>query len=268
MKYTVEPVGSNYAATVVTVTRITPIVGADNIVAATVANTTVVVSKDIQVNDVLLYFPTNTQINHEYLSKNNCYTDSTHNVDPTKTGFISVKQRRVKAIKLRGVISDGMCMSLQSLQQFVDIKSLKVGDTFTHINGNMLCSKYIVPQVKTQSTQVNKSKSKPLVSRLVDEQFKLHNDTSNLRKNIHVLQLTDIVGIHYKKHGTSVVVGNVLVKKSLCWYEKLLKKVGVNVVDTQYDIVYSSRKVIKNGTHAPENSYYKEDIYGQVANSI
>jgi len=47
-------------------------------------------------------------------------------------------------------------------------------------------------------------------------------------------------------HNTSFVVSKVLCKKMLKWHERILKRFGVNIVDTQYDTVYSSRKVIKN----------------------
>ncbi len=67
-------------------------------------------------------------------------------------------------------------------------------------------------------------------------------------------------------HNTSVVIGKVLCKKPLKWYEKVLKKVGVNIVDTQYDLVYSSRNVIKNCYADKESqSYYSQDIWGIMA---
>ena len=55
----------------------------------------------------------------------------------------------------------------------------------------------------------------------------------------------------------------VLCKKKLKWYEKALLKLGVNIVNTEYDYVYSSRKVIKNPNLNPNaQHYYNEDIWG------
>lgn len=98
----------------------------------------------------------------------------------------------------------------------------------------------------------------------------MHGDTDNLRKNIHKINPNDIIGIHYKKHGTSFVAGNILVKKNLKWYERLAKRLGLDIVDTQYDIVYSSRKVVKNEYLNTETGagYYGEDIWGEVAKEI
>jgi hypothetical protein len=146
---------------------------------------------------------------------------------------------------------------------------LKPGDEFTDINGISICEKYFVPC--RNSNPGGKAPAKqPKISRLIENQFFLHNDTDNLRKNIHKLDANDIIGIHYKKHGTSAVFGNVLVKKNLKWFEKLAKKLGVNIVDTHYDIVYSSRKVVKNEYLNPnqDGGYYGEDIWGVVAKEI
>jgi hypothetical protein len=112
-------------------------------------------------------------------------------------------------------------------------------------------------------------KTKKNISRLVDKQFNLHVDTENLRKNVHKLNLNDIISISEKYHGTSFVCGNILVNKKLKWYEKLLKKIGVNIENTEYDIVHSSRKVVKNEFETTnKKNYYKQDIWGIVKDEI
>ena len=35
-------------------------------------------------------------------------------------------------------------------------------------------------------------------------------------------------------------------KEGLNWFEKLAKKIGLNIVDTEYDLIYGSRNVVKN----------------------
>lgn len=153
------------------------------------------------------------------------------------------------------------------------VEKLKVGDEFTDIelNGRVynICEKYIVP-IRNSGENNKKGKQSVKISRLVDSQFYLHGDTSNLRKNMDKINPNDIIGIHYKKHGTSFVVGNVQVKRFLSWFEKLVKRFGVKVEETMYDIVYSSRKVIKNGYLNPTSGegFYGEDIWGVVAKEI
>lgn len=274
MKLTIKDGSTNYACSVVEIKNIFDIEGADMVKRTVVNGNNVVVGKDVQVGDIMLYFVSGTKLSSEYCHKNNLYDKAEENYDTSKKGFISFKQKRVKAIKLRGVISDGMLMPLNSIVSFLEqgnINSLKVGDEFTCINGNTLCEKYIIP-IQTQSLGNKKLKGKQPVkiSRLVDNQFYLHNDTNNLRKNMDKINPNDIIGIHYKKHGTSVVIGNVLVKKKLSFKDRVAKFLGVNVEDRIYDIVYSSRKVIKNQYLNPTHGggYYGEDIWGVVAKEV
>ncbi len=270
MKLTINENSKNYTCSVVEIKDLFPIEGADAIIRTVVNGNNVVVPKTTEIGAKMLYFVSGTKLSADYCYKNNLYDRAEENYDPQAKGFISYKQKRVKAIKLRGTISDGMLMPLSSLSPFInsDYKLLKIGDEFTEINGNTLCEKYIVPVKESGSQKQGKQPSR--LSRLVDNQFYLHNDTDNLRKNIDKINPDDIIGIHYKKHGTSVVVGNVLVKRTLSWIEKLLKKVGVAINEVKYDIVYSSRKVIKNQYLNPNQNegFYGEDIWGVVAKEI
>jgi tRNA-binding EMAP/Myf-like protein len=271
MKLSIKENSTNYVCTVVEIKDLFPIEGADKIQRCVVNGNDVVVSKDVKLGDKMLYFVSGTKLNEDYCKYNNLLDKAESNNDITKKGFISHKQFRVKAIRLRGIISDGMLMPLESLGFDGNAwdSDLKVGNEFTDINGVSICEKYFVPC--RNSNPGGKAPAKqPKISRLVENQFFLHNDTDNLRKNIHKLDANDIIGIHYKKHGTSAVFGNVLVKKNLKWFEKLAKKLGLNVVDTHYDVVYSSRKVVKNEYLNPnqDGGYYGEDIWSVVAKEI
>lgn len=269
MKLTVSENSKNYACSVVEIKETFSIEGADNIVRVVVNGNNVVVSKTTEVGSKMLYFVSGTKLSADYCHKNNLYDKLEENYDVEKRGFISFRQKRVKAIKLKGIISDGMLMPLDSLKAFIEAyNNLKVGDEFTEVNGNTLCEKYIV-SVKETSNKVKGQKSVK-ISRLIDNQFYLHNDTSNLRKNIDKINPNDIIGIHYKKHGTSIVIGNIQVKRQLSWIEKIAKKLKVKVDEVKYDVVYSSRKVIKNSDLNPTQNegYYGEDIWGVVAKEV
>ena len=271
MKLSIKENSTNYVCTVVEIKDLFPIEGADKIQRCVVNGNDVVVSKDVKLGDKMLYFVSGTRLNEDYCRYNNLLDKAESNNDTTKKGFISHKQFRVKAIRLKGIVSDGMLMPLESLGFDGNAwdSDLKAGNEFTDINGISICEKYFVPC--RNSNPGGKAPAKqPKISRLVENQFFLHNDTDNLRKNIHKLDANDIIGIHYKKHGTSAVFGNVLVKKNLKWFEKLAKKLGVNIVDTHYDVVYSSRKVVKNEYLNPnqDGGYYGEDIWSVVAKEI
>lgn len=262
----------NYTCTVVQIDNLHEMENCDNIQRTVIFGNNVVVSKKVQMNDIMLYFVSGTKLNSEYCHKNNLYDKSDMNYNKEEKGFISYKQSRVKAIKLRGIISDGMLMPLSSLVPFLEessIQSLKIGDSFNTINNNILCEKYIVP-IKSTQNNVKQPKAINKFNKLIDNQFYLHNSTENLRRNYHKLNLNDIIGIHYKKHGTSAVFANILTNRELKWYERILVKLGVNINTTQYDIIYSSRKVIKNKYVNPDQNlgFYNSDIWRVVKDEI
>lgn len=271
MKLTIKENSTNYTCSVVEIKNLFPIEGADKIQKTIINGNDVVISKDIKLGDKMLYFVSGTRLNSDYCKYNNLLDKAEFNIDTTKKGFISYKQFRIKAIKLKGIISDGMLMPVDSLDAFhLDLKkNIRVGDEFTDIDNYSLCEKYFVP-VRNSNPGGKAPKQPKRISRLVKNQFFLHGDTDNLRKNIHKINPNDIIGIHYKKHGTSFIAGNILVKKNLKWYERLAKRLGLNIIDTQYDIVYSSRKIVKNEYLNTETGagYYGEDIWGEVAKEI
>jgi hypothetical protein len=109
----------------------------------------------------------------------------------------------------------------------------------------------------------SKAKKRDL-SRIVESQFRLHADTSQLGKNLHQIEEHTIINITEKLHGTSLVSSKILCKKELKWYEKVFKKLKIPIIEEEYQNVYSSRRVIKfpKKTNDLKNSFYKEDIWG------
>lgn len=279
----------NYCCTVVQINNLHPIKNADFIQRTIIYGNNVIIGKDIKEGDKMLYFNSGTKLNPEFCKTNNLYSNTEYNADPTaKKGYLSYKQNRVKAIKLKEIISDGFLLPINSLDKFLNINDyypgskikmdyntlldgspFKVGDTFTTINGVDICEKYIVPVTRNSDTGKHKLAVNKF-DRIVDNQFYLHNNTENLRRNIHKIQPDDVIGIHYKKHGTSAVFANIPTKRPLKWYEKLLQKLGIKIDDIVYDIIYSSRNVIKNKYINIKTSggFYDEDIWGVVAKEI
>jgi len=240
-----------------------------------------------------------------------------------KFGFFE-KYGRVKALKLRGVISEGYLMPISFANDWLESKGVSfriseenVGEVFDSIGDEVFCKKYVNPNTNYKMIQVvnkdqsvksflykfdmpidefnsinetsytEKDKLEPrgyLVkkgnvkgrdktvkreSRLVDNQFRLHVDTENLKRNMDKINPDDMITISEKHHGTSVVISRPLVKKKLNFLAKTLKKFGFDIVDTKYDLVYASRKVIKN-QYADQvtQDFYDTDIWGLHANEI
>jgi hypothetical protein len=85
------------------------------------------------------------------------------------------------------------------------------------------------------------------------------------------LELNTPISITDKWHGTSVVVGHLLTKRVLPWYERLAKKVGVQVKEEEYGIIAASRRVVKSvaGEAAQDkNHFYDTDLYSLVGKEI
>ena len=264
-----EPKNQNYAAVVVEIKTIIPLEKCDNVQAAIIMGNQVVVSKDVKVGDIGLYFPLECALSKEYLSNNNLYNKSELNLDNTQKGYFD-ENGRVRCQRFRGHKSEGLFMPLESLQSF-GVLELEINTCFDEINGFPICSKYIVKQNRTPG-QPGSRKSKTKIkyeSKLIENQFRFHDDTAMLYRNLHRITPESLIHISYKMHGTSGISSYILCKKKLNWIEKLLSKLNVNIKTEEYDYIYSSRKVIKNEELNPNaQHYYNEDIWGIAHNEV
>lgn len=261
-----KPKNPNYCATVVEIKNILPLEGCDNVVATSIMGNQVIIGKDVKVGDVGLYFPLETQLSKEYLSANNLYRNKDLNQDKNKTGYFE-ENGRIRCVKFRGHKSEGLYMPIVSVSLFAGSNSystLNIGDDFDELNGTEICRKYIVQIQKTHGEGNKKQKGKQLkkISKLIENQFRFHQDTSMLYKNLHRISPDDIISITTKMHGTSGISSKILCKRQLKPVERILKRLGVKIDDKQYDYVNSSRKVIKNSDLcANPGGFYKEDIW-------
>ena len=260
------PKNPNYAATVVKISNIIPLENCDNVVATMIMGNQVIVSKDTKINDVGLFFPVECELSKAYLSNNNLYRHSELNVDKDKKGYFE-DNGRIRCVKFRGHNSEGLFMPIQSLD-FITTTYPHVGQSFDELNNIEICKKYEITVKNTGGSNVRKIDRK-YQSKLIENQFRLHDDTEQLYRNLYKLHPSQLISITYKLHGTSFISSKVLCKKPLKWYEKVLKKFGVDVVDTQYDYLYASRKVIKNAELNSGNShFYGEDIWGLAHDKV
>lgn len=263
-----KPNNINYCVTVIDIKNIQPLEGCDNVVATQIMGNQVIVGKDTSIGEIGLFFPVECALSTKYANVNNLFRKAELNADIVKKGYLE-ETGRVKALKFRGYKSEGLFMPLDSLISFAtksELTSLEIGSSFDELNGVEICKKYVVRTNRTPGEPGSRTNNKSVrTSKLVDNQFRFHIDTAQLGKNLHKLQPTDIVSISSKWHGTSSISSYVLCKKPLKWHEKLLQKLGVQIVDQRYDYIWSSRKVVKNDDMSSmDNSFYKEDIWGMA----
>lgn len=215
-----------------------------------------------------IYFPTSCEINPNLLSYANLYRHSDKNRIQTESGFFE-DNGRVKAIKLRGIVSEGFLMDWVLFQNFIidnlnkDIE-LELNKEFDTIEDNgkefWICKKYIVPVKIINSTPKSRyQKNIKKFDKVIDTQFRFHYETTLIRKCINPISPNDIISITEKIHGTSHISAYVLCKRPKKWYEKIFKKDDCLI----YDHLYASRSVIKNQYYNKQVSsgYYNCDVW-------
>ena len=277
----------NYAAQVCKINNLRPHPNADRLKITTIQGNDVITGASLSIGDVVIYFPLEASLSRSYLSYSNSFEKKEDNRNPQVKGFFG-KHGRVRAVKLRKMPSVGYIIPVSSLQEWLEHeKGTKlsinweklVGTEFDYYDDIFICKKYTSVQERNEKQKTDRvqKKNEKVVkeSKLVEGQFNLIPDTSQLGKNIHLIMPDDIISITAKWHGSSGCFSNVLTTKQLKWYEKLLIKLGVNVVKTVYGNLFSSRKIIKNRYHDAKNNkkvaesgYYKVDLWGAVNETI
>ena len=282
-----KPVNENYSAMIVKIKNLLPIENADKLQHANIYGNLVIVSKDVKQDDLMIYFPVETQLSENFLKSNNLYRDKILNNDKEKAGFFE-SNRRIRAVRLRGAVSQGFLVPITNFEYLCDeLKYMKnnnsfiirkgkeyyelnENDTFDKLFNETICKKHIIKvNNPVGQTRLDKRNKKIKRTEIVDNQFRFHIDTAQIYKNLHRLKPETILHISRKKHGTSLIVSNVLVKRKLSIIEKLLKLMKVNIKETEYKNVYASRTVLKNlDIDRNTNSFYDTDIWGKANNYI
>ena len=282
MKIFTKNVGSNYLAKIVRLPKPEKIEGADKILKVSIDNQTIIVGNKAVEGTTYIFFPLETCLNRSFLSYTNCFDKPELNDDGKTKGFFR-ESARVRAVRLRGLPSEGYLAPISQLLDWLNLPpseelEFEVGKEFDSIERQgyesvLLCEKYMPPMkhVRSQSKAIKKDKTKRF-DRMIPGQFHFHVDTLNLKRNIHLIQPDNIITISEKLHGTSAIFSNILVKRVLTWREKIARFFGCKIQETQYDYVYSSRAVIKNKYLYEEdkklNHWYKKDIWEEAGKKI
>ncbi|GAB3362682.1 hypothetical protein GCM10027566_30570 [Arachidicoccus ginsenosidivorans] len=265
MNLTIHKGSENYTAQIIALPSQVTIPGLDNLVQVTYLGNNCLVQKNYNPNAVYLFFPAGAVLDQQFLSNNNLFRHGQNNLDTSKKGFFE-DSGRVKALKLRGVISTGFIMPVTSLSYLIDPSELKIGDSFTDINGKAICRKYLRPERGFSSG--GKREPKFDIETLVDPKFAPeHTDTAQLLRNTGHLTPMSWVTITHKLHGTSIRVFHTQTKRKLSLAERLLKSLGLKVQDQEYSYIVGSRKVIKSRNFRSVNNYkfFMDDLWSQVA---
>lgn len=214
----------NYKCFVARIDKTIPIEKADNIHIALVLGEQVIVSKEWKEGKVGLFFTSDTQLSHDFLSYNNLYRDKEKNQNKDKAGFFE-DNRRVRCQPFLGVKSEGFFCETSALSYLTsDVSGLKVGDQFNEFNGQEVCKKYLNEKTLKKLNNLQKKKTK-----IVDTpMFHKHVDTAQFKHLVDKIQVGDILSFHSKRHGSSQRASYTKVlREPKTWVEKLKDKFGV-----------------------------------------
>lgn len=190
----------NYFATVVKINNVFSLKGLDRLGHANFFGNMVLVSKNIEIGTMGLFFPIECQINHEFLKANNLYRNAELNSDVSKKGYFE-DSGRVKAQKFRGHKSMGFFVELSSLNYLGLTELPVIGSEFNDIDNKVICKKYRLENQQL-SKSAKQSKQAVVQSKLVDNQFRFHYDTVQFGRNLHKIDVEkDYLTITSKLHG-------------------------------------------------------------------
>ena len=194
-----------------------------------------------------------------------------------KVGFFN-KNGRVRMIRLRKQESMGLIIKFDDLLKwkknldFSDVDEY-IGKDFDTIDGKLFIKAYVPKRNVEQSRKskgLHRNKKLRHFDRIIPGTFQFHYDTRQLNKNMDKISPDDTIDITEKMDGTSFIVANIPVKKKLTIIQKIRGFFDRSMPRTEYDLVYSSRTVIKNKyiNRKVTTGFYNVDVWGDIAEKI
>jgi len=229
----------NYCCEIIELPVIETVEGFDNLGAVYLYGYTALVPKTMNPGEKCLFFTAESQISEKFCHENNLFRDNNLNKNTEEKGYFE-PTRRVKALKMKGVISSALILPADSLPE---AKDLPIGTRFNYISGHELVKKYQVPQNSSGLGGKSRKGKGTKVLRATTEHFPKHFDTSNYHKNKKFLPEVGTYYVSQKLHGTSARFGNVKVSKAARIRDRIASFFGVSVESKEYKFIAGSRKV-------------------------
>lgn len=237
---------------------------ADKLAIGKIGNYQVIIGKDTLDGSLGIFFANDGQLSEEYVKYNNLISYTDEKTGEKKGGYFP-RNRRVRAQKFRGEISEGYWAPIDSLNFIAyDLSKLKEGDQFDSLGGVSICKKYI-----TKATQLIGNSNKK--EKRIIKSFPEHAETLQLKREVDNIKPGSIIYVTEKLHGSSGRFGYVpvIVEHTLSFWSRLCfllagggwqKKKHKRV---EYQYVNGSRRVVltgqKEGFHG-RNDFREEAV--------
>lgn len=259
---------SNYLAQVISLPTLRKHSNADKLQCFNWQGNNIITGLSASEGQIYIYIPVEAAINKEYLSWSNSFSNETTNKDGKTKGFFD-KHGRVKCLKLRGEISSGYVIPIKDVENFFADKGIHVnfsdyiGQEFDTVGQILFCEKYIIKS-QPQGAQKKKTPALRRFNKVISENFFFHSETPHLGRSLHLIDPESVISITTKYHGTSFGVKKILCRKKMNWWQRILNKIHP-IQNQYYDIVWHSRKVIKNAFEDPKPGFYQKDLWADIA---
>lgn len=231
---------------------------ADRVQLGDVLGYQVVVSKDTADGELGVFFPVDGQLSHDFCMANNLYVKHPETGEPM--GGYFDKNRRIRAQRFRGEISEGLWVPLSYLAEVDTGACPKEGDRI----GEPHCNKYETLATRQAGTQGKKHKRSELPN------FPRHYDTPQLRENLH-FRPDSLVVITEKLHGTSARTGRVMVPRPR-WYHRawnwIAARTRLPAMTPPEDLVEISGTrncLLEPGAPGEKGQMYRQHWHGLIA---
>lgn len=244
---------------------------ADRVQLGDVMGYQVVVGKDTADGELGVFFPVDGQLSHDFCMANGLYVKHPETGEPM--GGYFDKNRRIRAQRFRGEISEGLWLPLSSWP-FVtceEVERLNGDDDL--LEGNRfasfgtcedLCRKYETPATRHAQVAGKKQKRAEFVN------FPRHYDTPQLRENLH-FRPDSLVVVTEKLHGTSARTGYVMVPAPK-WYHRawnwLADRTGLPAVTPPDDLVAltgTRNCLLEPGAQGEKGMGYRKEWHDTIA---
>jgi len=240
---------------------------------------------DTKVGDRGIYFPEGGQLEESFALANGLIEILDQDTGKKIGGGYLNAKRRIRAMSLRGVRSDGLWLPITCLDHILTLDAMKSmaineviylgteGYEFDTICGVKICQKYIGIEKRSggiPGEKKTKNKGRDYGSHA---NFQRHRDTAQLRTVIGSIPANIFLILTAKLHGTSAVTGNVLEEIELPFYKRainwLLDKLKLSKYKfkpkQEYKYLIGSRNVVFVGK---KDNYYKDDFRFDAANTF
>lgn len=226
----------NHSVHIVKVKEVKEHPNADKLEIVNVFGTDVVTGKgDFKEGEKILYFQSGLQLSEIFAKSNDLIKRK--DADGNNIGGMFEENRKVKALNLRKIKSDGFCINMNSLVKCgIDAKlvdTLSVGKYYKIIGGVNICDKFIIHKSKPTGNDIKLRKKVVM--------FKEHFSTVQMRFATNKLVKGTYVTITEKLHGTSQRQGVVKVYTKPTWFQKLF---NITPKDKWENIVGTRRTVL------------------------